>query len=124
MGKHAPWWDESRRGRVLGYGLRSGWMRTHITEIQETGPAAVTVRALCGGIQSIVQIDSGLDLKDQAACEEFQRRLIRDKVEERADCPRCLDRLLARGERCGCDQGKCCTTHQRHATPHIGCVLR
>jgi hypothetical protein len=73
----ADWWTEERRGNVIGYGIKWGNYWAHITEIKDSGPGANSVRALCGGVQSVLHIDSGLDLENQQECVDWKRRGIR-----------------------------------------------
>lgn len=73
----SDWWDESRREQVTGYGIRWGNYWAHITEIKDSGPGANSIRALCGGVQGLVHINSSLDLDNQQECEDWKRQDVR-----------------------------------------------
>lgn len=73
----SDWWTEDRRGQTIGYGIRWGNKWAHITHITDSGPAANTVSPLCGGIQGVCHVDSGLDLDNQVECEDWKHQAIR-----------------------------------------------
>jgi hypothetical protein len=73
----AEWWNESRRGQVIGYGVKWGNYWMHITEIKDAGPGANDIRPLCGGVQAVSLINSALDLENQAECEDWKHQGIR-----------------------------------------------
>lgn len=96
----SDWWTEERRGQTIGYGVRWGNKWAHITHIRDSGPGANDVSPLCGGIQSVCHVNSGLDLNNQAECENWKHQGIRfplncrveDVVKERrlsSICPKC-----------------------------------
>lgn len=106
----SEWWDESRRGQLMGYGVRWGNKRAHITKIEDDGPGANGIRSLCGGIQSVCMVNSGLDIEDAAACEEWKASYVEIPIGTVLEevmvsrrmgslCPRCklsYDKRLAR----------------------------
>ncbi|MEO5317642.1 hypothetical protein PV761_03475 [Arthrobacter sp. CC3] len=73
----ADWWTEERRGQTIGYGIRWGNKWAHITHITDSGPGANNVSPLCGGIQGVCHINSGLDLDNQEECEDWKHQGIR-----------------------------------------------
>ena len=68
----AKWWTEDRRGNLLGHGIRWGNKWAHITRILDGGPGANDIRPICGGVQSVVMINSGLDVNNQQECEDWK----------------------------------------------------
>ncbi|XKH58572.1 hypothetical protein LG293_16090 (plasmid) [Citricoccus nitrophenolicus] len=99
----ADWFTDTDRDMLLGFGLRNGNTRTHITRQTVGGPGAVLKAALCHGVQSVVWMDSSLDLSDEDACRRFLSAGVRiplgAKLEDHVPdsmlprlCPRCTDR--------------------------------
>lgn len=111
MTEQAKWWTEDRRGQTMGYGIRWGSKWGHITRITDDGPGANGISALCGGIQSVCLVHSGLDLDNQAECEDWKHEGIRIPLNCRVEDAITWPRLLA--EICP----KCKAIHDRKHNP-------
>lgn len=49
----STWYDRKRDDVIIGYGMRRGYLRIHLTSQKVGGPGAVVITALCHGIQPI-----------------------------------------------------------------------
>lgn len=96
----AEWFTEDMRDQLLGYGIRSGHTRHHLTNLRIGGPGAIRISAICHGIQGVVLIDRRLDVSNESECRDFYTAEVRvpigKKLEEslahhvrRRLCPRC-----------------------------------
>lgn len=96
-----PWWEESMRGRLIGYGTKNGNTRVHLMQSDVSGPGAVSWHALCGELQGIGFTDSGLIGSDENECRRFWMSRVQWMPSESIDyqslggklrsaCPRCV----------------------------------
>jgi hypothetical protein len=96
----AKWWTEDRRGNLMGHGIKWGNKWAHLTRVVDDGPGANGITALCHGIQSVMRVNSGLDLDNQAECEQWKQwsvdvplgALLEDNLSHRSlnkICPKC-----------------------------------
>lgn len=106
----ATWYDAATEERVIGYGLRRGNLRLHLTSQKVGGPGAIVITALCRGIQPLVWCaGESVDMSDEQAARKFLRSRVRleltdpltilDPLDLARLCPRCEARhevLLAR----------------------------
>lgn len=91
------WWTEDRRGKLIGYGHRSGNYWTHLVRLRDEGPGAVSMRASCGGIQGAILLASkSLPFTDEVASNGWKESLVKVPVngpmgeEKKWTCKKCV----------------------------------
>lgn len=72
----AEWWTEDRRGNLMGHGIQWGHKWAHLARVTDDGPGANGITVLCHGMQSVMRVNSGLDLENQQQCEEWKQRCV------------------------------------------------
>lgn len=67
----AEWWSDDLRGKTVQHVLARPRHSTHVMELTISGPGALHRRALCGGLQPTVIVNSGLDTSNEQECKEW-----------------------------------------------------